>query len=138
MPKAEIRAVTWSVGTQLAIGSLLVVLLHRRPWWLALPVLLFQLAGRRGVAAPALVQEALKLFGYSLADLDDRIPPAIANGGVHHLVLALASRAKLRAMPQLKLAQAGAQDDHRAQQRHRRCHSWMDIVFRSDWKSLLL
>lgn len=49
-------------------------------------------------APPALVQEALKLFGYTLSDLDDRIPPAIANGGVHHLVLALASRDKLRAM----------------------------------------
>ncbi len=49
-------------------------------------------------AAPALVQEALTLFGYTLADLDDRIPPAIANGGVHHLVLALARRDKLRAM----------------------------------------
>jgi PhzF family phenazine biosynthesis protein len=49
-------------------------------------------------ASPALVQEALKLFGYSVSDLDDRIPPAIASGGVHHLVLALASRDKLRAM----------------------------------------
>ena len=49
--------------------------------------------------APAgLVAEALALFGYTLADLDDRIPPAIANGGVDHLVLALASRDKLRAM----------------------------------------
>lgn len=49
--------------------------------------------------APAgLVAEALALFGYRLADLDDRIPPAIANGGVDHLVLALASRDKLRAM----------------------------------------
>jgi hypothetical protein len=33
-----------------------------------------------------------------LSDLDDRIPPAIASGGVQHLVLALASRDKLRAM----------------------------------------
>lgn len=49
-------------------------------------------------AAPALVREALQLFGYTLADLDDRIPPAIASGGVRHLVLALASRDKLRAM----------------------------------------
>ncbi|NGZ84465.1 PhzF family phenazine biosynthesis protein [Duganella aceris] len=49
--------------------------------------------------APAgLVKEALALFRYTLADLDDRIPPAIANGGVDHLVLALASRDKLRAM----------------------------------------
>ena len=49
-------------------------------------------------ASPALVQEALALFGYALADLDDRIPPALANGGVTHLVLALASRERLRAM----------------------------------------
>ncbi|MRW92210.1 PhzF family phenazine biosynthesis isomerase [Duganella sp. FT80W] len=49
-------------------------------------------------ATPALVQEALALFGYTLADLDDRIPPAVANGGAYHLVLALRSRDKLRAM----------------------------------------
>ncbi|TFW14917.1 PhzF family phenazine biosynthesis protein [Duganella callida] len=49
-------------------------------------------------AAPALVQEALALFGYQLADLDDRIPPAVAHGGADHLVLALNSRAKLAAM----------------------------------------
>lgn len=49
-------------------------------------------------ASPALVKEALALFGYSVADLDDRIPPALASGGVTHLVLALASRARLSAM----------------------------------------
>ncbi len=49
-------------------------------------------------APPALVQAALDLFGYRLADLDDRIPPAIANGGASHLVLALASRERLAAM----------------------------------------
>ncbi|RFP14937.1 MULTISPECIES: PhzF family phenazine biosynthesis protein [unclassified Duganella] len=49
-------------------------------------------------APAALVTAALALFGYSLADLDDRIPPAIANGGANHLVLALASREQLRAM----------------------------------------
>jgi PhzF family phenazine biosynthesis protein len=49
-------------------------------------------------APPALVKEALALFGYALADLDDRIPPALANGGVTHLVLALAKRERLRAM----------------------------------------
>ncbi|MYM91529.1 PhzF family phenazine biosynthesis protein, partial [Rugamonas sp. FT82W] len=36
--------------------------------------------------------------GYRHADLDERIPPAIANGGADHLVLALASRARLSAM----------------------------------------
>lgn len=49
-------------------------------------------------APAALVEEALALFGYTRSDLDDRIPPAIANGGVDHLVLALAGRDKLRAM----------------------------------------
>jgi PhzF family phenazine biosynthesis protein len=49
-------------------------------------------------AAPTLVQEALALFGYTLADLDDRVPPAVANGGAQHLVLALNTRDKLRAM----------------------------------------
>jgi PhzF family phenazine biosynthesis protein len=49
-------------------------------------------------ALPALVQEALALFGYQQSELDDRIPPAIANGGAFHLVLALNSRARLAAM----------------------------------------
>src|SRR5471032_1100748 len=49
-------------------------------------------------APAALVTAALALFGYRLSDLDDRIPPAIANGGANHLVLALASREQLRAM----------------------------------------
>ncbi|MYM97100.1 PhzF family phenazine biosynthesis protein [Duganella vulcania] len=49
-------------------------------------------------APAALVTAALDLFGYRHADLDDRIPPAIANGGANHLVLALASRARLSAM----------------------------------------
>jgi len=49
--------------------------------------------------APApLVEAALALFGYSGADLDPRIPPALAHGGADHLVLALASRAALAAM----------------------------------------
>ena len=49
-------------------------------------------------APAALAAEALALFGYTQADLDDRIPPAIANGGASHLVLALAGRERLRAM----------------------------------------
>jgi PhzF family phenazine biosynthesis protein len=52
-----------------------------------------------GEAAPqAIVDEALALFGYSRADLDERIPPALANGGAGHLILALRSRAALAAM----------------------------------------
>jgi PhzF family phenazine biosynthesis protein len=53
----------------------------------------------RSSAAPAtLVEEALALFGYTRADLDLRIPPALAQAGAQHLVLALASRALLAAM----------------------------------------
>ncbi|WP_323141017.1 PhzF family phenazine biosynthesis protein [Massilia phyllosphaerae] len=49
-------------------------------------------------ADPALVQAALALFGYTEADLDPRIAPGFAHAGADHLVLALASRAKLAAM----------------------------------------
>lgn len=49
-------------------------------------------------AQPPVVSEALALFGYEQADLDMRIPPAIAHGGADHLVLALRSRRKLSAM----------------------------------------
>jgi PhzF family phenazine biosynthesis protein len=49
-------------------------------------------------ADPAFVAAALALFGYAPADLDPRIPPALAHAGADHLVLALASRALLAAM----------------------------------------
>jgi PhzF family phenazine biosynthesis protein len=49
-------------------------------------------------ASSRLVAEALTLFSYSPADLDERIPPAIANAGADHLVLALKSRERLSAM----------------------------------------
>jgi PhzF family phenazine biosynthesis protein len=49
-------------------------------------------------AAPAVVAEALALFGYTHDDLNPRIPPAVAHGGADHLVLALNSRAALAAM----------------------------------------
>jgi PhzF family phenazine biosynthesis protein len=49
-------------------------------------------------APAALVDAALALFGYSRADLDPRIPPALAHAGADHLVLALRSRALLAAM----------------------------------------
>lgn len=49
-------------------------------------------------APQALVVEALALFGYAAADLDPRLPPALANGGAGHLVIALNSRAALAAM----------------------------------------
>ncbi len=49
-------------------------------------------------APDMLVAEALALFGYTAADLDTRIPPALAHGGADHLVLALKTRAALAAM----------------------------------------
>ncbi len=53
----------------------------------------------RSKPAPAeLVSAALALFGYTQADLDPRIPPALIHGGADHLVLALNSRAALAAM----------------------------------------
>ncbi|QOY93165.1 PhzF family phenazine biosynthesis protein [Massilia sp. UMI-21] len=53
---------------------------------------------RSAPAPDALVDAALALFGYTRADLDDRIPPALAHGGADHLVLALNSRAALARM----------------------------------------
>ena len=47
---------------------------------------------------PALIGEALRLFGYARQDLDARIPPALAHAGANHLVLALGSRERLAAM----------------------------------------
>ncbi|MCF5708227.1 PhzF family phenazine biosynthesis isomerase [Pseudomonas syringae] len=44
------------------------------------------------------LDEALALFGYTHDDLDPRIAPAHINGGAGHLILALNSRAKLKAM----------------------------------------
>jgi PhzF family phenazine biosynthesis protein len=53
---------------------------------------------RSAAAAPAVVEEALALFGYARGQLDARIPPARIHGGGDHLVLALDSRAALAAM----------------------------------------
>jgi len=58
-------------------------------------------------APPALISEALALFGYAAADLDPAIPPALIHGGADHLVLALKSREVLAAMRyDLKAGQA--------------------------------
>lgn len=58
-------------------------------------------------APPALIAEALALFGYAAADLDPAIPPALIHGGADHLVLALGSREALAAMRyELKAGQA--------------------------------
>jgi len=53
---------------------------------------------RSAPAEPGLLAAALALFGLSEADLDERLPPALAHGGADHLVLALKSRALLAAM----------------------------------------
>ena len=49
-------------------------------------------------APDALRAEALALFGLDAADLDARIPPALAEAGARHLILALAERKTLSAM----------------------------------------
>lgn len=53
----------------------------------------------RSQAAPAaLLAEALALFGLTPADLDPRLPPALAHAGADHLLLMLRSRERLAAM----------------------------------------
>lgn len=49
-------------------------------------------------AEPDLVRESLALFGYSEEDLDPRLPPAIAEAGARHLILALKKRSRLAEM----------------------------------------
>lgn len=46
----------------------------------------------------ALLANTLSLLGYTTADLDPRLPPALIHAGADHLVLALRSRAALAAM----------------------------------------
>ncbi|MCC8380069.1 PhzF family phenazine biosynthesis protein [Xenorhabdus sp. PB30.3] len=49
-------------------------------------------------ASRELVEKALALFGYTVADLDPRISPALIHGGADHLVLPLKHRASLASM----------------------------------------
>ncbi|MCR9111413.1 PhzF family phenazine biosynthesis protein [Marivita sp. XM-24bin2] len=49
-------------------------------------------------ADPALVDAALDLFNLALPDLDPALPPALANAGNNHLILALRDRARLAKM----------------------------------------
>ncbi|TNJ34788.1 PhzF family phenazine biosynthesis protein [Arenimonas terrae] len=53
---------------------------------------------RSEAASPALLAEALALFGYVPGDLDPRLPPARIHGGADHILLALRDRGALRAM----------------------------------------
>jgi PhzF family phenazine biosynthesis protein len=53
----------------------------------------------RSAQAPLeLVETALALFSYTSADLEPRLPAAIIEAGVRHLILALTSRQELAAM----------------------------------------
>ncbi|MDR6192902.1 PhzF family phenazine biosynthesis protein [Agrobacterium pusense] len=49
-------------------------------------------------ARPALLSEALDLFGYARSDLDPTLAPCEANGGIDHLIIPLGSRAALARM----------------------------------------
>ena len=53
---------------------------------------------RSAAADPELLAAALDLFGYTPADLDPRLPPALAHAGADHLVLGLRTRELLAAM----------------------------------------
>lgn len=55
-------------------------------------------ATRSAPAGARLIEDSLALFSYSADDLDPRLPPALAEAGARHLVLALSSREKLSAM----------------------------------------
>jgi PhzF family phenazine biosynthesis protein len=69
--------------------------------WRNNPALMAALQSPPTRSAPApqeLVEAALGLFSYTADDLDPRLPPAIAEAGARHLVLALTSRQKLAAM----------------------------------------
>lgn len=69
--------------------------------WRNNPSLMAALQSPRTRSAPALrelVEAALDLFSLNIADLDPRLPPAIAEAGARHLVLALTSRQRLAAM----------------------------------------
>ena len=49
-------------------------------------------------ADPSLIQDTLKLFGYSPEDLDETIPTGLAHAGATHVIIALNSREKLAQM----------------------------------------
>ncbi|MBE9139533.1 PhzF family phenazine biosynthesis protein [Nodosilinea sp. LEGE 07088] len=53
---------------------------------------------RSATVESQLVADVLDLFGYTEADLDANLPPALAHGGADHLVLGLKTRDALAAM----------------------------------------
>lgn len=50
---------------------------------------------RHRAAPPALLDDALRLLGWAPDELDSSIPPALANAGAWHLVIAAATRRRL-------------------------------------------
>jgi PhzF family phenazine biosynthesis protein len=69
--------------------------------WRNNPALMAALQSPPTRSAPAsqdVIDAALGLFSYTVADLDPHLPPAIAEAGARFLVLALTSRQKLAAM----------------------------------------
>lgn len=53
---------------------------------------------RSTLASPQLVSAALELFGFTMDDLDPRIPPMRIHGGADHLVLGVKTREALASM----------------------------------------
>ena len=53
---------------------------------------------RSTVASPQLVSAALELFGFTMDDLDSRIPPMRIHGGADHIVLGVKTREALASM----------------------------------------
>ena len=79
----------------IALGAVLAMRLGDARYALQLNAARISVKGRRD---GALRQAALRLFTLHGGDLDPRIPPAIANAGIDHPVLALRSRERLAAM----------------------------------------
>lgn len=53
---------------------------------------------RSTVASPQLVSAALELFGFTMGELDPRLPPSLIHAGADHLVLGVKSRKALASM----------------------------------------
>ena len=110
-PKSE---VPFCGHATIALGAALALQLGDRIFTLKLNNAIISVEGRKmdGVVAAALqspptrsqpansglIESALDLFGYTAADLNDDIPPAVIHGGADHLVLALKERKTLAAM----------------------------------------
>ncbi|MFJ4454281.1 LTA synthase family protein [Pseudomonas sp. NPDC089392] len=117
--------------SDLALGSLLVLLLHRRPWWLALPVLLAWAA--LWVASAELVSAVGRLP--TSADLGYLVDPQFmensTGGSLAHAWLPLALGAGLLAW----LASAWRSRAHRGQALPRKAWAIPLLLFGAHWGS---